>query len=167
MHRRDRLELLPYDSEPEKTFRRSRRFFKDLSSTSQSEDLDPFLEEFQHLSPTLFSSPPPLRKMVKLSDHSTLSDPKKLGGHPGPAFDAANFEFKTSFVNMIERNQFEGGKLDDPGLHIGNFCDYCDTIKQTGITQDQVRRHMFKFSLGGKARQWFNSLDPIKIASAR
>ena len=60
---------------------------------------------------------------------------------------------------MIERKQFSGAKGEDPNLHIADFCQYCNTIRQAGVTQDQIREILFPFSLCGKAKLWFNGLN--------
>ena len=60
---------------------------------------------------------------------------------------------------MIERKQFSGAKDEDPNPHILDFCQYCNTIRQAGVTKDKIREILFPFSLCGKAKLWYNGLN--------
>ncbi|KAL9247486.1 hypothetical protein vseg_020914 [Gypsophila vaccaria] len=66
----------------------------------------------------------------------------------------ANFEVETSFINLVERNQFGGGATKDSTKHMRIFIDYWSTIIQTELTQDQFRVMLFCFSLREAARDW-------------
>lgn len=55
--------------------------------------------------------------------------------------------------------------MEDPNLHILRFLQYCNTIKQHGVTSDHIRQMMFPFSLKDKARQWLNILNMDTITS--
>src|SRR5215469_4139157 len=41
----------------------------------------------------------------------------------------------------------------------------CSTFKINGVSEDAKRIRLFPFSLRGKARDWFKSLDPYTITS--
>ena len=60
---------------------------------------------------------------------------------------------------MIERKQFSGAKGEDLNLHILDVCQYCNTIRQARVTQDQIMEILFPFFLCGKAKLWYNGLN--------
>src|ERR1043165_1693638 len=41
-----------------------------------------------------------------------------------PAIEANNFELKPSLLSVIQQNQFSGGSMDDPNLHLSMFLQY-------------------------------------------
>jgi len=81
----------------------------------------------------------------KLSDYSQpkLTDFPHLT--PTPALDGVQFEIKPQFITMIERKQFSGAKGEDPNLHIADFCQYCNTIRQAGLRRTKSGRFFFPF----------------------
>ncbi|KAL9241004.1 hypothetical protein vseg_015164 [Gypsophila vaccaria] len=97
--------------------------------------------------------------MPKLSAHSLLNAACIPSGFIMPETIEGNFVIEPAFLNLIERNQFGGNITEDPTRHIRIFTDYCSIIKQTGITQDQIRKMFFPFSLRDRAREWIADLD--------
>ena len=104
--------------------------------------------------------------------HQVMGDPRALKqrGTPdpytprcgilAPTTEANNFEIKSNFIQLIERRQFSGSKLESPHEHLADFLKYCDTIKANGVTQEYIRLKMFPFSLVGVADNWLNKEVP-------
>ncbi|KAL2892789.1 50S ribosomal protein L28 [Bienertia sinuspersici] len=123
---------------------------------------NPLLEGDFEMTDENRTPPPPVRS---LRDYSQPSAASMAGGYSVPDTDAANFELKPALANMVERSQFAGTLKEDPNLHLQNFLQYCDTIKQQNVTKVYIRRRMFPFSLKDKARTWLNDLNMDTITS--
>ena len=77
-----------------------------------------------------------------------------------------NFELKPSFIQLIQNNaQFGGLPTEDSNQHITNFLELCDTIKINGVSEDEIRRRLFPFSLRDKARMWLQSQPKDSFAT--
>ncbi|KAK9677587.1 hypothetical protein RND81_11G153600 [Saponaria officinalis] len=138
---------------------------KRIKEASSVAELDAVYEAYLSNSPLLLledtppaPNPPPPR-MPKLSDHSMLTAEQLPTGTLGPDITAATYHIQLAFIGLIERSQFGGSPTEDPYNHIVTFCDYCATVKQTGITQAQLREMLFPFSLRNGAKRWLSSLD--------
>ncbi|KAL9247462.1 hypothetical protein vseg_020892 [Gypsophila vaccaria] len=97
--------------------------------------------------------------MPKLSTHSMPNVASIPSGFTMPETVQGNFEIKPAFLNLVEINQLRGNATEDPTRHIQMFTNYCSTIKQTGITQDQIHKILFPFTLWDRAREWITNLD--------
>src|ERR1051325_962112 len=53
-----------------------------------------------------------------------------------PSIEANNFELKPSLLSVVQQNQFSGGSMDDPNLHLSFFLQYADTVKANGVSQE-------------------------------
>jgi hypothetical protein len=58
---------------------------------------------------------------------------------------------------MVQASPFCGKASEDANAHLHNFLEVSDTINPRGTTLDDVRLHLFPFSLLGKAKMWFYS----------
>lgn len=77
---------------------------------------------------------------------------------------AAQFEFKPIMFQMLQTiGYFNGAATEDPHLHLKQFLDVASNFKIPGVTNDAFRLRLFPFSLGGKAKNWLNSLDANSI----
>ena len=157
-------ELIPFDPEIERTYRRRRNFFREIAVAFYLKTLEALHQEFvaesapqEEDKPSVIPTPPFI--MPKLSTHSMPSAAYIPQGFTLPGTVTGNFEIKPAFISLVERNQFGGSAKEDPHAHIRVFCDYCSTIKQNGVTQDQIREMMFPFSLRDRAREWITDLD--------
>ena len=61
------------------------------------------------------------------------------------------------------QNTFSGDEDQDPGLHLSELDSYCDACKPKGLTKEFVLLKIFKFSLAGKAIEWFKILPHKSI----
>ena len=63
-----------------------------------------------------------------------------------------SFELKASVIQLVQNNtQFGGLPSEDSNRHITNFLELCDTVKISGVSNDEIRRRLFPFSLRDKA----------------
>ena len=82
-----------------------------------------------------------------------------------PALGARNFEIKPHFITLIKTSCFEGRPTEDPIRHVKIFLDLCETIAAENVPADYIRLKAFKWSLGGKALAWLESLPPRSITT--
>jgi len=65
-----------------------------------------------------------------------------------------NFELHTSFIMMVQANQF-CGLPRDANAHLQHFLELCNTIIIKDIEPMSIRLRLFPFSLSGRVKQWF------------
>ncbi len=82
-----------------------------------------------------------------------------------PNLGARNFEIKPHFITLIKTSCFEGRPTEDPIRHVKIFLDLCETISAEHVPADYIRLKAFKWSLGGKALAWLESLPPRTITT--
>ena len=145
MSRRSQGNLLPFDHEIERTLTTNRRIARNtLRGISEVVDIQPNTIEFINPfaregeeNPTQ-NQPQNQPTMPKFSSHSVPTEENLPNGTPTPQHLTGNFIAKSAFIQLVERSQFGGMPSEDPHSHMETFCDYCDAISQTGVTQDQI-----------------------------
>ncbi|KAL5574401.1 hypothetical protein UlMin_023998 [Ulmus minor] len=151
MRRARSLNLLPFDPEIDRTYRRLNRERR----RSQS-------------APTRQSAMDPLEgggNRRALRDYAAPNVAGTTSGIRRPAVQANNFEIKPSFIQMVQSNQFGGMSKDDPNAHIAYFLEVCDLYKINGVSDDAVRLRVFPFSLRDRAKEWLNSVPSESITT--
>lgn len=77
-----------------------------------------------------------------------------------PVVEVAQFEIKPKTISMLQLScQFYGLANEDRSLYISNFLKICDTFKQNGVTENDIRLRLFPFSLKDKGKTWLISLS--------
>ncbi|KAL1544111.1 hypothetical protein AAHA92_21006 [Salvia divinorum] len=77
----------------------------------------------------------------------------------GNEWIAANtFELKTGLINMAEANAFGGRNTGDANKHLTKFIQISNTVKENGVSDDQIRLRLFPFSLKDDARDLYDSM---------
>ncbi|XP_074347435.1 uncharacterized protein LOC141686291 [Apium graveolens] len=67
---------------------------------------------------------------------------------------------------MVSNSAFEGDiEREDPHRHIERFVQMCGSFKITGVTADQIRLHMFPYSIKGRGLEWFQQLPDTIVAT--
>ena len=62
---------------------------------------------------------------------------------------------KSSVRRELKESAFNGRRDEDPLEHLQEFYEVCESQPvPDGVTKDQVRLHLFKFSLGKTAKDW-------------
>ena len=95
--------------------------------------------------------------------HPTLRMPESAIQLPN--LGRGTFEIKPNFITLIKSVVFEGRPNEDPIAHVKVFLDFCETITAEGLPGDYVKLKAFKWSLGGKALAWLESLPPNSITT--
>ncbi|XP_074299991.1 uncharacterized protein LOC141631190 [Silene latifolia] len=141
MPRSHRSELVPFDSEPEKTFRARRNFWREIHQAEDLSTIDvayaAFVAENQSLE-EYTSTSAPTTIMATLGSHSepTLASIPK--GFKLPTTDDGTFEIRPFYINLVERNMFGGAATEYHAKNMEKFVTYCCSIPLTaGVTQDQ------------------------------
>ena len=93
--------------------------------------------------------------------HPTLRVPDSAIVLPG--LGPRGFEIKPHFITLIKTTIFEGRPTEDPIAHVKVFLDLFETITAENLPPDYVKLKAFKWSLGGKALAWLESLPPRSI----
>ncbi|KAL5538589.1 hypothetical protein UlMin_045511 [Ulmus minor] len=153
MRRSRSLNLLPFDPEIERTYRRlNRATRRSTSAPVRQQAMDPpFVEGGEN------------RRALR--DYAAPNVTGATSGIRRPTIQVNNFEIKPSFITMVQANQFGGMSKDDPNSHISYFLEVCELFKHNGVSDDAIRLRVFLFSLRDKAKEWLNSLPPRTITT--
>ncbi|KAJ9542736.1 hypothetical protein OSB04_029242 [Centaurea solstitialis] len=73
-----------------------------------------------------------------------------------------NVEISEGLIKMIRNIAFDGELTGEPYQHLEAFEDICDLFKTKG---DEVKLHLFPFTLTEKAKDWFKTLPPDSITT--
>ncbi|XP_074374060.1 uncharacterized protein LOC141714440 [Apium graveolens] len=83
-----------------------------------------------------------------------------------PTINAAQFTINLSLIQMVSNSAFKGDiEREDPHHHLERFVQMCGSFKITGVTTDQIRLHMFPYSIKGRALEWFQQLSDTIVAT--
>ncbi|XP_074277438.1 uncharacterized protein LOC141601074 [Silene latifolia] len=163
MPRSHRSELVPFDSEPEKTFCARRNFWKEIRQAEDLITIDSAYVAFIAENPSLekdTSTSAPTTIIATLASYSESTLASIPMGFKLPTTDDGTFEIRPSYINLVERNMFGGEAIEDPAKYMEKFVTYCCSIPLTaGVTQDEVKQVLFLFSLRDGAAEWLRDLD--------
>ncbi|KAK6281848.1 hypothetical protein POUND7_015673 [Theobroma cacao] len=151
MQIRNNLNLVPFNLEIERTFRRCRRENLQVTTLNQT-----MVEDNNNNGNNAINLVPEANRA--LQDYVV---PLLQGLHQNimiPSINATNFEIKPAYIQIQSLVQFGGLPGDDPNSHLVNFLEICDTFKYNGVTDDAIRLKLFPFSLKDKAKSQLNSL---------
>ncbi|XP_073152742.1 uncharacterized protein [Henckelia pumila] len=147
-------ELVPFDPEIERNFRRRRRQQKE--AMAEQERLRGFGEE-ENNAPLVYRS---------MMDSALPSIENARPSIIRPTIAANQFDIKPAIIQMVQNTvQFGGMKIDDPYAHLTNFLEICDTFKMQGVSDDTIRLRLFPFSLRDKAKAWLTNLPAGSITT--
>src|ERR1044072_1959190 len=170
---RDRSDPLPFDPEPERTFRRrlAQQRLAELA-TMEGQQLTPGQIEarieaqvLEHLAQRVLQQEQQdaTRSLRDLTSATMSYD------YPGsiayPTVAGVNFELRPGFINMVNQNQYGGSALEDPHAHLERFIRVCNTFTSPNIPANVIRMRLFPFSLRDTAEEWLNSQPQGSITS--
>ncbi|KAG9458301.1 hypothetical protein H6P81_002809 [Aristolochia fimbriata] len=145
------------DSKPERTLRQR---LKENQNQSTPKDQ----EAMENIEGTLDEQA--LRPRRTMEDFVTQSPNTNKTSIITPTIQANNFDFKPQLLLMLQTlYQFSGLDNEDPNDHLERFLNLCDTFKYNGVSVDAARLRLFKFTLGGRAKTWLNTLPAGSIAT--
>ena len=150
MHRKQNTDLIPADTELEKTLRSLRKIKKAENSTmadERQEQNDEHREAVRR--PPITDTMEDFWRPIIQDEYSAIRQ---------PAVEANNFELKPALITMVQQHQFTGHPTEDPNEHLGRFLRMANTVKLNGVRPEVIKLHLFPFSLRDTAATWYESL---------
>ena len=150
MHRKQNIDLIPADTELEKTLRSLRKIKKAENSTmadERQEQNDEHREAARR--PPITDTMEDFWRPIIQDEYSAI---RQL------AVEANNFELKPALITMVQQHQFTGHPTEDPNEHLGRFLRIANTVKLNGVRPEVIKLHLFPFSLRDIVATWYESL---------
>ena len=152
MHRRLEADMLPLDTEIERTLQNLRRIAsaKPRNMANQREILHAIPEEEEEVERN--------QRPDIMEDFWRLIIQEEYSAVRQPAIEANSFELKPTLITMVQQHQFTGHPSEDPNEHMGRFMRMANTVKPNGVRPEVIKLQLFPFSLRDVAATWFDSL---------
>ena len=150
MHRKQNIDLIPADTELERTLRSLRKKKRAENSAMVEERQD------QTEGQRTAARRPPITNTMEDFWRPIIQDEYSVIRHP--TVDANNFELKQALITMAQQQQFTGHPTEDPNEHLGRFLRIANTVKLNGVRPEVIKLHLFQFSLRDTAATWYESL---------
>ena len=150
MHRKQNIDLIPADSELERTLRSLRKTKRAENSAMAYERQD------QTEGQRTASRRPPIADTMEDLWRPIIQD--KYSAIRQATVDANNFELKPALITMVQQQQFTGHRTEDPNEHLGRFLRMANTMKLNGVRPEVINLHLFPFSLRDTTGTWYESL---------
>ena len=150
MHRKQDSDLLPADTELERTLRRLRKIKRVERATMVDEINDQKVEQ------RTAAGRPPMKDTIEDFWRAIIQE--EYSAIKQPTVDANNFELKPTLITMVQQNQFTGHPTEDPNEHLGRFLRMENIVNLNGIRPEVIKLHLFPFSLRDIAATWYESL---------
>ena len=150
MHRKQNIDLIPTDSELERTLRSLRKTKRAKNSAMAEERQD------QTEGQRTATRRPPITDTMEDFWRPIIQD--EYSAIRQPTVDANNFELKPTLITMVQQQQFTGHPTEDPNEHLGRFLRMANTVKLNGVRPEVIKLHLFPFSLRDTAATWYESL---------
>ena len=126
MHRRLEVDLLPLDTEIERTLQNLRRITnaKSRNMANRREILQVILEEKEEVErPQSPNTMEEFRRLIIQEEYSAVRKPH---------IEVNNFELKPALIIMVQQHQFTSHPSEDPNEHLGRFMRMANTVKLMG-----------------------------------
>ena len=155
MNRKQDSDLLPTDTELERTIRSLRKTKRAEKATMADERNDQTVKQRTaagrpHLQDTMEDFWWPIIQ----EEYSAIRQ---------PTVDANNFELKPALITMVQQNQFTVHPTEDPNEHLGRFFRMENTMKLNGVRPEVIKLHLFPFSLRDIAATLYESLPYCSV----
>ena len=150
MHKKQDSDLLPVDTELERTLRSLRMTKRAEKATMAHERNDQTVEQ------RTAARRPPMQDTMEDFWRPIIQE--EYSAIKQPIVDANNFELKPALITMVQQNQFTGHPTEDPNESLGRFLRMENTVKLNGVRPEEIKLHLFPFSLRGIATTWYDSL---------
>ena len=156
MHGKPEADLLPLDTEIERTLKNLRKATSAeyKSMANQRERLQTTPEEEETKRP---QRPNTMGEFWRPIIQEEYFDVRQ------PPMEANNFELKSVLITMVQQHQFTGHPFEDPNEHLGRFMRMANTIKLNGVRPDVIKLQLFPFSLRDVEATWFDSLPERSV----
>ena len=150
MHRKQGSDLIPADTELERTLR-SLRKTKRVEKEAMTEEGHDQTEEQRTATrrPPIMDTMEDFWRPIIQEEYSAIRQPN---------VDANNFELKSALITMVQQHQFTSHSTEDPNEHLGRFLRMANTVRLNGVRPEVIKLHLFPFSLRDIAATWYESL---------
>ena len=140
MHRKPEADLLPLDTEIERTLKNLRKATSAeyKSMENQRERLQTIPEEEKTEGPQRPNTMEDFWRPIIQEEYSAVRQ---------PPIEANNFELKPALITMVQQHQFIGHPSEDPIKHLGRFMRMINTVKLNEVRPDVIKLQLFPFSL--------------------
>ena len=141
MHRKPEVDLLPLDTEIERTLKNLRQItsVESRSMANKRERLWAIPEEEEeaerHQRPNTMED---FWRLIIQEEYSVVRQ---------PAIEANNFKLKLALITMVQQHQFTGHPSEDLNEHMGRFMRMANIIKFDGVRLEVIKLQLFPFSL--------------------
>ena len=150
MHRKQGSDLIPADTELERTLRSLRKTKRVEKATMTEEGHDQTEEQRTATRrPPIIDTMEDFWRPIIQEEYSAIRQ---------PTVDANNFELKPALITMVQQHQFTGHPTEDPNEHLGRFLRMANTVKLNDVRPEVIKLHLFPFSLRDIAAIWYESL---------
>ena len=150
MHRKQDSDLLPTDTELERTLRSLRKTKRAENATMADVRHDQTEEQRTAArKPPMTDTMEDFRRPIIQDEYSAIRQ---------PTIDVNNFELRPALITMVQQDQFTGHPTEDPNEHLGRFLRMANTVKLNGVRLEVIKLHLFPFSLRDIASTWYESL---------
>ena len=138
MHRKQDSNLLPADTELERTLI-SLRKTKRAENVALADERHDQIEERRTVArrPPITDTMEDFWRPIIKEEYSTIGQ---------PIIDANNFELKPALITMVQQHQFTGHPTEDLNEHLGRFLRMANTVKLNGVRPEVIKLHLFLFS---------------------
>ena len=139
MHRKQDFDLIPADTELERTLRSLRKTKRAENAAMADERHDQTEEQrTTAIRPPITDTMEDFWRPIIQEEYSTIRQ---------PTVDANNLELNPALITMVQQHQFTGHLTEDPNKHLGRFIRMANTVKLNGVRPEVIKQHLFPFSL--------------------
>ena len=150
MLRKQGDELLPLDTEIERTLRGLRKVKSvEIAEMADERVIQEVNQEFAAEVPQERDTMEDFWRLVIQDEYSAVRQ---------PAIDANNFELKPALITMVQHNRFTGHPTEDPNEHLRRFLRMANTVKLNGVRPEVIKLQLFLLSLRDITTTCFDSL---------
>ena len=150
MHRKQDSDLIPANTELERTLRSLRKTKRAANVTMADERHDQTEEQRTTARrPPIIDTMEDFWRPIIQEEYSAI---RQL------TLDANNFELKPTLIKMVQQHQITGHPTEDPNEHLGRFLRMANTVKLNGVRLEVIKLYLFPFSLRDIADTWYESL---------
>ena len=131
MHRKQDSDLLPTDTELERTLRSLRRTKRAENAVKADERHDQTEEQ------RTAARRPPITNIMEDFWRPIIQE--EYSAIRQPTVDANNFKLKPTLITMVQQHQFTCHPTEDPNEHLGRFLRMANTVKLNGVRPKVIK----------------------------
>ena len=125
MHRKQDFNLIPADTELERTLKSLRKTKRAENAAIADERHDQTTEQ------RTTTRRPPITDTIE--DFWRLIIQEVYSAIRQPIVDANNFKLKSALITTVQQHQLTGHPPEDPNEHLGRFLRMANTVKLNGV----------------------------------